>query len=332
MKTLLKVVGIIVLAIVALAVIGVSWLTLRKPAQRAAVAAKVQATPERVARGKYLVNHVSICLDCHSERTNQYGLPFKPGREGVGGFIWDQKIGFPGTLAAANITPDRETGLGDWTDGEILRAMREGVDREGKALFPIMPYTHLRAMSDEDAKAVVAYLRTMKPLRYERPAKTLDVPLNFVEKFIPKPIEGAVVAPDKSDHLAYGKYLTTIALCSECHASKDDKNQPIPGREFAGGWTMHTPQFSVVPTNITPHPATYIGRATKEEFIGRFRAFSSFTAANAPAAVNGKNTLMPWISYSGMTDEDLGAIYDYLKTLPPIAPTQSPLPAQRGEG
>jgi hypothetical protein len=74
----------------------------------------------------------------------QYGLPFKPGREGVGGFIWDKKIGFPGTLAAANLTPDPETGLGKWTDGEILRAMREGVDREGKALFPIMPYGHFR--------------------------------------------------------------------------------------------------------------------------------------------------------------------------------------------
>ena len=326
MKTLLKVVGIVLLTVVALAAIGVSWLSLRKPAQRDAVADKVQATPERIARGKYVVHHVSMCFDCHSERTMQYGLPFKPGREGVGGFIWDQKIGFAGTLAAANLTPDPETGLGNWTDGEILRAMREGVDREGKALFPIMPYTHLRSMSDEDAYAVVAYLRTMKPLRYERPAKALNVPLNFVEKFIPQPIAGPVVAPDKSDHLAYGKYLTTIALCSECHATKDDKNQPIPGREFAGGWVMETPTFKVVPSNITPHPSTYIGQASKEEFIGRFRAFSNFTAATAPEAPKGKNTLMPWISYSGMTDEDLGSIYDYLKTLPPVENKVNPFP------
>jgi cytochrome c553 len=319
MKTLLKVVGVVVLTVVALAAIGVSWLALRKPAQRDAVAEKVQATPERLARGEYLVHHVSLCFDCHSERTYQYGLPFKPGREGVGGFIWDQKIGFPGTLAAANLTPDADTGLGNWTDGEILRAMREGVDREGNALFPIMPYSHLRSMGDEDAYAVVAYLRTLAPQRYEEPKKALNVPLNFIEKFVPKPIEGPVTAPDKSDHLAYGKYLTTIALCSECHASKDEKNQPIPGREFAGGWVMHTPQFSVVPSNITPHPSTYIGQATKEEFIARFRAFANFTTATAPQATKGKNTLMPWISYSGMTDEDLGAIYDYLKTVPPVA-------------
>jgi mono/diheme cytochrome c family protein len=326
MKTFFKVVGIVLLVVVALAAIGVSWLSLRKPAQREAIADKVQATPERIARGKYVVHHVSMCFDCHSERTMQYGLPFKPGREGVGGFIWDQKIGFPGTLAAANLTPDPETGLGNWTDGEILRAMREGVDREGKALFPIMPYGHLRSMSDEDANAVVAYLRTMKPLRYERPVKELKVPMNFVEKFIPQPITGPVAAPDKSDHLAYGKYMTTIALCSECHASKDERNTPIPGREFAGGWVMHTPQFTVVPPNITPHPSTYMGQATKEEFIARFRAFSTFTAETAPEAPKGKNTLMPWISYSGMTDEDLGAIYDYLKTLPPVENKVNPFP------
>lgn len=318
MKTFFKVIGLLLLVVVAIAAIGVSWLVLRKPAQRDAIAEKIEATPQRIARGNYLVHHVSICTDCHSERTNQYGLPFKPGREGVGGFVWDQKIEFPGTLAAANLTPDPDTGLGKWTDGEILRAMREGVDRDGNALFPIMPYGHLRSLSDDDAKAIVAYLRTLAPVRYEKPKKSLNVPLNFVEKFIPAPIEGPVVAPDRSDRVAYGKYMTTIAMCSECHATKDEKKQPIPGREFAGGWEMLTPEFRCVPANITPHPSTYMGRATKEEFIARFRAFANFTVDTAPAAPKGKNTLMPWISYSGMTDEDLGAIYDYLKSLPPV--------------
>jgi hypothetical protein len=74
----------------------------------------------------------------------------------------------------------------------------------------------------------------------------------------------------------------------------------------------------VVTANLTPHPSTFMGRATKEEFIGRFRAFANFTAENAPPAPKGRNTLMPWIAYSGMTDEDLGAIYDYLKTVTPV--------------
>ncbi|PYQ29540.1 MAG: cytochrome C [Acidobacteria bacterium] len=318
MKTFLKVVGLVVLVIVALAAIGVSYLSLKKPAQRPASADKIEATPERIARGEYLVRHVSLCLDCHSEHTMAYALPMKPGREGVGGFVWNQQIGFPGVLAAANLTPDTDTGLGKWTDGEIMRAFREGVDRDGKALFPIMPYGHYREMSDDDAMAIVAYLRTLKPLRYEKPAKKLDVPLNFIEKFIPQPLAGPVTSPDRSDPLKYGKYLTQIGACSECHTPQDDKGRPIPGKEFAGGFEMKTPWFRVVTANITPHPSTFMGRATKAEFIGRFRAFANFTAETAPPAPKGKNTLMPWIELSGMTDEDLGAIYDYLKTVKPV--------------
>ena len=326
MKTFLKVVGVVLLVVVALAAIGVSYLTLKKPAQRAAPAERVEATPERLARGQYLVNHVGACFDCHSERVLAYGMPIKPGSEGARGFVWDAKIGFPGTLAASNLTPDPDTGLGKWTDGEIMRAIREGVDREGKALFPIMPYAHLRNMSDEDAMAVVAYLRTIKPIKYEKPKKALNVPLNFVEKFVPKPLSGPVAAPDRKDSVAYGKYLTQIASCTECHTPKDDKGNALPGQDFAGGWEMHTPWFRVVTANITPHPSTFVGRATKEEFIGRFRSWANFDASNAPAAPKGKNTLMPWIAYSKMTDEDLGAIYDYLKTVPPNPKVVNPFP------
>lgn len=319
MKTFFKVLAIVLLVFVALAAIGVSYLTLRKPAQRPAPAEKVELTPERVARGKYLVRHVGACLDCHSDRSlSAYALPFKLENEGAKGFVWDAKMDFPGTLAAANLTPDPETGLGKWTDGEIIRAIREGVDRDGNALFPIMPYQHLRHLSDDDAKAIVAYLRTLKPVKYATPKKALDVPLNFVEKFIPQPLTAPVVAPDRSNPVKYGEYLVSIASCAECHTPKDDKGNALPGQEFSGGWEMHTPAFKVKTANITPHPSNWVGRATKQEFIGRFRAFSGYDVATAPPAKDGKNTLMPWISYSGMSDEDLGAIYDYLKTLKPI--------------
>jgi mono/diheme cytochrome c family protein len=323
MKTFFKVVGIVLLVVVALAAIGVSWLALRKPAQQPPATVRVEPTPERVAHGRYLVNHVSICFDCHSERTGAYGLPFKPGREGVGGIVWNEQMGFPGVLAASNITPDPETGLGKWTDGEILRAMREGVDREGNALFPIMPYGHFRHMSDDDAKAIVAYLRTLKPQRYAKPARALDMPLPLVVKFAPQPVAAPVPPPAPNER---GKYLATIAVCGECHTPKDDKGNVIPGQDYAGGWEMHTPTFRVVTANITPHPSTFVGRSTKEEFIGRFRAFAGYTADTAPEAPKGKNTIMPWIAYSGMTDEDLGAIYDYLKTVPANAKKVNPFP------
>jgi mono/diheme cytochrome c family protein len=326
MKKFFKVVGIVVLLFIVLAAIGVTWLVMRKPSQRAASALRVEATPERLARGKYLVEHVSGCFDCHSERTAAYGLPIKPGREGVGGFIWDKQIGFPGTLAAPNITPDAETGLGKWTDGEIIRAIREGVDREGNALFPIMPYGQYRDMSDDDAAAVVAYLRTVKPQRYERPKKALDPPMNVIEKFIPQPLAGPVAAPSPGNTVAYGAYLSKIGGCHECHTPKDDKGKSLPGKDLAGGFEMHTPAFRVVTANITPHPSTWMGRATKEEFIGRFHAFVGVNASNAPQAQKGRNTLMPWLAYSGMTAEDLGALYDYLKTVPPVENEVNPFP------
>lgn len=318
MKTVLKVLGAVLLLGIAVIAIGVSWLALRKPAQRAASTDKIDATPERLARGKYLVEHVADCLGCHSDHLDKFGFPVKPGSEGMGGFVFDKKLGFPGVVAAQNITPDPTTGLGNWSDGEILRAMREGVDKQGNALFPMMPYQHLRAMSDDDAKAVVAYLRTLKPIQNQVPAKSLDFPVNFIVKFIPKPLDGPVQAPDRKNTVAYGEYLTKIGGCYECHTPHDDKNQLIADKAFSGGWVMEGPWGKVVTANITPDPDTYIGQTTKESFIGRFRAFQGISAENAPDASKGRNTVMPWLAFAGMTDEDLGAIYDYLKTVKPI--------------
>jgi hypothetical protein len=221
-------------------------------------------------------------------------------------------------VAAQNITPDPETGLGKWTDGEILRAIREGVDRNGDALFPMMPYMHLRTMCDEDAKSVVVYLRALKPVRNQVAGKHIDFPVNLFIKFAPKPLDGPVSAPDPNNSVAYGKYLTTIGGCYECHTPHDDKNGLIADKPFAGGWEMRGPWGRVVTANLTPHPDTYIGQATKEAFIGRFRAFASFDPKAAPTTPPGRNTVMPWLAFAQMTDHDLGAIYDYLKTVKPI--------------
>jgi mono/diheme cytochrome c family protein len=320
MKTFLKAIGVVFLVVVALAAGGVSWLAVRKPAARAVTANRVEATPERVARGKYLVNNVSDCLGCHSDHlVDRFGLPVKPGTEGQGGFPFDAKLGVPGIVCAQNITPDPETGLGKWSDDEILRAMREGVDRQGNALFPMMPYVHLREMSDEDAKSVVAYLRTLKPIRNTVPAKKIDFPVNLIIKFVPKPITSPVTAPDPKDTVAYGRYLTKIGGCYECHTPHDEKQNLDDTRAFAGGWEMVGPWGRNITANLTPHADSYMGRATKEEFIGRFRAFASMDANTAPVAPKGRNTIMPWLPFSRMTDEDLGAIYDYLKTVKPVA-------------
>ncbi len=309
---------------VGVVVVGVGGLltvlSLKKPAMRPPSTETVERTPERLARGKYLVHHVAECVGCHSDRiVERYGMPLTPGREGVGGFQFDEKIGFPGVVRAQNITSDKETGIGSWTDGEVLRAFREGIDRTGRPLFPMMPYPYYRSMSDEDARSVVVYLRTLPPVKNAVPLGTLKFPVNLMVKFAPKPVEGTVTAPDDArDHLGYGKYLVTLAGCRECHTPHDDKGQLLPGKDFSGGWEMRGPWGRNFTANITPHPSTYMGKATREEFIGRFKAFASLDGENAPVAQPGRNTVMPWLAYAGMTEQDLGAIYDYLKTVPAI--------------
>ena len=317
MKTLFKTVGGLVLFVLVIAIGGLSWLALRKPASRPASTEAIEATPARLARGAYLVEHVVDCLGCHSDHVTTFGFAVKPGTEGQGGFVFDKNLGFPGTVAAQNITPDTEFGLGGWTDGEVMRAIREGVDRKGEALFPMMPYEHLRSMSDEDVKSVIVYIRTLKPVHKGVPAKHIDFPVNLFVKFNPKPVDGPVTAPDSRDHVAYGKYLTIIGGCYECHTPHDDKNQLIADKAFSGGWEMKGPWGRNFTANLTPAGA-YMSHATREEFIGRFKAFASMNATNAPAAPPGRNTIMPWLPVSGMTEDDLGSIYDYLKTLKPI--------------
>jgi mono/diheme cytochrome c family protein len=304
-----------------------AWLALRSPEQRPASVEKIEATPERLARGKYLTLYVTDCVGCHSDfHYDRFAVPVKSGTEGQGGFLFDKKLGVPGLVQAQNITPDPETGLGQWTDGEILRAMREGVDRNGHALFPMMPYQALREMSDEDARSVVAYLRTLKPIRHAVTPKRLDFPVNLFVKFAPRPLTGPVIAPESKGGLAYGKYMVTIAGCGICHTPIDGKGKPIPGMEFSGGFRFPGPWGLVVSANITPDPDNYMGQATRDEFIGRFKSFEGYTEENTPVAPPGRNTVMRWPAFAQLTREDLGAMYDYLKTIKPIKKKVVPFP------
>jgi hypothetical protein len=292
------------------------------PRQRPAPDFKGDATPAVLEHGEYLVKHVLLCNDCHSERDwTLYSGPAKPPL-GAGRPCMDKNTravginfgtgGFPGRLCIRNITPDVESGIGAWTDGEIVRAMREGVSRNGEALFPIMPWFMYRSLSDDDAAAVIAYLRAQPAVKSFRPDRVLDFPLNIIFRFYPKPLEGPVATPPQSDPVAYGRYLTKIARCEFCHTARvRGQVEPLPDRLFSGGvpFTMGTrTQYS---KNLTPHP-TGLGDWTKEIFIARFRAHT------APFPVTEEeNSEMDWVAFSGMTDQDLGAIWDFLRTVPP---------------
>lgn len=314
---LLKWVGIAVAAVLVLFGAAIGGLKLKGPNSRPAPELEIEATDERLARGKYLVENVVACAHCHSEmQRDLWGVPPNPAKLGAGVCHTGPEVAdFPGRLCVPNITSHKTAGLGAWTDGELLRAIREGIGRDGRALFPMMPYTEYRHMSDEDAHAVVAYLRTMPAIDHQVEPLTLDFPVSLFIQFAPEPVE-SVPSPNHEDSVAYGKYLTSVAGCAHCHTPMGDDHKPVPGKELAGGQEFSLGTRVVRSSNLTFHE-TGLGNRTKEEFIARFRVWAEDSARNAkvdPA----KNTMMPWQNYAGMTDADLGAIYDFLASLPKV--------------
>jgi mono/diheme cytochrome c family protein len=296
---------------------GAGFLALKQPAQRPAPQVRAGATPERLARGQYLVEHVSACLHCHSEgEEGVWGKPAKAGLKGAGGMCLTEAVGFPGTLCTTNLTADETHGLGSWTDGEVLRALREGVSRDGHALVPFMPYDNYRAMSEEDALSVVAYLRTLAPVPRQVPAPQLPLPMEVALKFHPEPLAGPVAAPQGRESADRGRYLVTLASCRDCHTQVNARHELLPGRDFGGGREFPLAGGGrVVSPNITPH-ADGLGPVSRETFIALFKAHAP---GAAPRQVRPEdNTEMPWLAYAGMREEDLGSIYDFLRTVAPL--------------
>lgn len=309
-RFLLAVLGIVVLGVIALGIFVATF----KPAQRPALDVKVARTPEQVARGEYLVTSVLGCGDCHSTRDwTKYGGP-QIGAHLGGGEIMDKRYGFPGSIQPPNITPDKTQGIGDWTDGEIMRAIREGIDRQGKPLFPFMPYEGYKYLSDGDTEAVVAYLRSIPAAPTATQPKKIDFPVGFFTAMVPQPLKGPVVAPPREKSVQYGEYLSKVAGCYFCHTPVDSKMQALPDMLMAGGQDFHGPWGVVRSGNLTMDPETGIGAMDREAFIDNVHG--QLDPANLVTVTPDKNTVMPWITLHGMTREDLGSIYDFLQTIP----------------
>lgn len=314
-RKILKIV-LIVLAIIVIAISGlVAWLKFALPKVGDAPELAIEITPERIAHGEYLANSVFACMDCHSHRDwNKFSGPLKEGTLGAGGEVFDQNLGLPGVFTSKNLTP---FALEEWTDGEIFRAITTGVNKDGKALFPIMPYLTYGQMDPEDIYDVIAYLRSLPPIESNPAESKADFPMNLILNTIPKDATPGK-RPDASDTLAYGAYVTLGASCAECHTMME-KGQLVEGMEFAGSREFRFPGGQVVRSaNITPHPETGIGKWSEEQFLQKFRQYAD--AGYSPEDVpQGKfNSVMPWMMYAGMKEDDLRAIYKYLQSLKPI--------------
>lgn len=316
MKKLFKILGIALGTVVVLLLAFLGYFTLKYPDVDPAPAITVERTPERIARGKYLANHVTVCIDCHSTRDwTKFAGPVIAGTEGKGGEEFNEQAGgVPGRIFASNITP---AGITDYTDGELMRTFTTGVTKHNRALFPLMPYLSYNNLSQEDAYSIVAYIRSLQPIKNKVEESKLNFPLNFIVKTIPAKSYQPKPEPNRSNTLEYGRYLATIGACGDCHTPAV-KGEPVPGMAFAGGFEFRFPGGVVRSMNITPDEETGIGKWKKEDFVARFKAFTDEGLQSVILSPADFNTPMPWTMYGQMTDEDLGAIYEYLRTITPV--------------
>jgi mono/diheme cytochrome c family protein len=264
-----------------------------------------------VERGRYLVEVLGACGNCHTPKGPQGDLPDE---HLAGGFRIEEPFG---VAVASNITPDRETGIGAWTDEEIVRAIREGRGRDGRTLGPPMPYYLYRGLSDTDVRAMVAYLRTVPAVRHAVPRSAYVVPLP--PSYGPPP--GRVPDVPRTDLVRYGEYLArNVAHCADCHTPRTPDQQPDLARLFAGGFPFKGPYGTSFSANLTPDPETGIGRLNDGQIIAGIYGASVTKRALLPP--------MPAPYYAGkIEDEDLRAIIAYLRTLRPIRnAVPAPLP------
>jgi mono/diheme cytochrome c family protein len=250
-------------------------------------------------RGAYLVNGIAGCGNCHTPR----GGPMK-GVELAGGFSFGGDKA-PFKSYAANITPDRKTGIGAWTDAQLVTAIREGKRPDGSVIGPPMAIDFYKYMSDRDAKAIVAYLRSVKPVKHKVPKSVYRIPLHAG-----KPV-GRVADVSRADKIAYGDYQVRIGHCMECHTPMVKGRPDLKNRLGAGGRNFEGPWGEVISANITQDKATGIGGWTDAQIKRAIRkgVRHDGTKLRPP---------MCFRCYVTMTAADMDAVVSYLRTVKPV--------------
>jgi mono/diheme cytochrome c family protein len=262
-------------------------------------AAALQAQSAQLDRGKYLVEGIAACGNCHAARNDKGEVIESRGLSG--GMQFEAPVF---KAFAPNITPDPETGIGKWSDAELGKAIREGVRPDGSIIGPPMPIEFLRAMSDEDLAAIIAYLRAQAPVRNAVTKSQYKIKLTSYG-----PALGKVKAPDQTDSVKYGAYLVSLGHCLECHTPQV-KGQLDMTKRGTGGRTFDGPFGQSLSRNLTPHESGL--KSWSDTDIAR--------AVQQGVSRDGNRLKPPmaYDSYRKVSSADMRSVIGYLRTLKPL--------------
>jgi mono/diheme cytochrome c family protein len=268
------------------------------------IAGAVVAEEAALERGRYFMNGIVACGNCHTPMGPDGPLP---GKELAGGTEIVEEGHF--TARVPNITPDAETGIGSWADAQIGKAIREGIRPDGSLIGPPMPFEVYRNISDSDLKAIIAYLRSVTPVKNKVAKSAYQIPLP--PNYGP-PVDSVADVP-RGDKVAYGAYLAgPLGHCTVCHTPMGATGGPdFAYRLGAGGLPLPGPWGVSISANITPDPETGIGKWSDEQIK------KAITDGVRPDDTQ-LAPPMPYAFYRSLRPEDLDAIVAYLRSLPPI--------------
>jgi mono/diheme cytochrome c family protein len=265
----------------------------------AAVAQAHAQTP--IERGKYLVTTIMTCQNCHTPK-GERGAPIFE-RDLSSGLSWDEP---PFKVTASNITQDKETGIGSWTDAQIKTALRKGERPNGVHLAAIMPSDFYEIVTESDLNAIVAYLRTVKPVKqtYPDPIYRIALPRNVLPG-----AEKPFTDTDMTDKVKKGFYLATIGHCFECHTPMTPKGRDFANSYGKGGFEFPGPWGKSVSRNITSSKTAGLGDWSDDEIK---RAITKGIRRDGTPL----KPPMGFAFYANMTEADLDALVAYLRTVP----------------
>lgn len=255
-----------------------------------------------VERGSYLVGSVMTCHNCHTPRGPE-GLDFS--RALSGGLLFDEP---PFKVTGSNITPDRETGIGKWSDAELKKFLVTGIKPDGTAAAPVMPTAFYPVLTARDLDALVAYLRSIPAVHRETPAPEYRIKLG---RETPPYTDIQMKDADMAHPVERGRYLVTIAHCLECHTPEGPNGHDFAASSGKGGRLFKGPWGESTSANITSNPATGLGQWTDDEIR---RAVTEGVSRDGHKL----KPPMGYGFYAKMTRQDQDAIIAFVRTLPPL--------------